>query len=335
MRRFARWLAGAAVALVIVIAAGWLASPWPRVALIRYFYDRGGVATARSLARHVPAGVASVEDIAYRKGDPAARMDVFFPVAIDKTARRLPTIVWVHGGGWVAGHRIDIANYTKILAAHGFTAVAVGYALPPQGVYPEPVVEINVALGYLVRHAAQLHVDPGQLVLAGDSAGAQIAAQVASVITNPGYAQAMGIAPAIQPGQLTATVLACGAYDLARAGGSGGLYMRFFSAAFWAYSGRRDFKDDPRFRLMSVALHLTKMFPPTFLTAGNGDPLEAQSREMARRLRVLGVPVDTLLFPSGYRPRLPHEYQFNLDTPAGIEALRRIVQFLGEQTGRN
>ncbi|HEX5353078.1 MAG TPA: alpha/beta hydrolase [Rhodanobacteraceae bacterium] len=332
MRRFVRGLAGATVAFAVVIALGWLASPWPRVALIRYFYDRGGVATARSLARHVPAGVASIRDVAYRDGDPAARMDVFFPAAIENTVRGLPTIVWVHGGGWVAGHRSDIANYAQILAAQGFTTVALDYALPPQAVYPAAVEEINAALGYLTRNAAQLHVDSSRFVLAGDSAGAQIAAQVANIVTNPDYAQAMAIEPAVHPAQLVATVLACGAYDLARAGASGGLYMRFFGAAFWAYSGRRDFRDDPRFRLMSVALHLTPHFPPTFLTAGNGDPLESQSRGMARRLRALGVPVETLLYSPGHRPRLPHEYQFNLDTPAGREALQRIVGFLHTHT---
>ncbi|MGH8372146.1 MAG: alpha/beta hydrolase [Gammaproteobacteria bacterium] len=325
------WIVVALLVLAAAVAVAWFASPWPRVALIRYFFDRGGVAIEHSLAKHVPPGVAAITDLAYRSGDPAARLDVFFPAAIEGTDQRLATVVWVHGGGWVAGHRSDIANYTKILASHGFTAVAIGYALPPQARYPTAVEEVNAALGYLAAHAARLHVDPDRFVLAGDSAGAQIAAQVADIVTNPGYAKAMGIAPAIPPSQLVATVLACGVYDLQSAGG-GGLYAKFFSAAFWAYSGHRDFKEDPRLRLMSVALHLTPRFPPTFVTAGNGDPLIGQSVELARRLRSLDVPVDALLYPPDHRPHLPHEYQFNLDSAAGQEALRRIVAFLKQRT---
>lgn len=328
MKVLAMWTGIAAMVLAVIVALAWYASPWPRVALIRYFFDRGGVATERSLAKYVPPGVAGVSDLAYRADDPAARLDVFFPAGVEGTMQRLPTVVWVHGGGWVAGRRSDVANYTKIIAAHGFTTVAVGYALPPRATYPTAVEDVNAALGYLAANAGRLHVDPDRFVLAGDSAGAQIAAQVANIVTNPAYAGGMDIAPTIRPSQLVATVLACGAYDLKRAGDEGGLYAKFFSAAFWAYSGRRDFKNDPRVRLMSVAQHLTPQFPPTFLTAGNGDPLVAQSEEMARRLASLDVPVDTLLYAPDHRPRLPHEYQFNLDSADGENALRRIVAFL-------
>lgn len=320
--------------LAVLLALAWFTSPWPRVWLIRYFFDRGGVATARALARHVPPGVAGITNLAYLPGDPAAHLDAFFPAAVEGSPTRLPTIVWVHGGGWVAGHRSDVANYTRILAAHGFTTVAVDYALPPQGIYPTAVEEVNAALGWLAANAARLHVDPDRLVLAGDSAGAQIAAQVANIVVNPDYARAMRIAPTIRPSQLAGLVLACGAYDMQRAGGDGGLFARFFAAVFWAYSGRRDFKHDARLRLMSVAQHLTPAFPPTFVTAGNGDALAPQSRALARRLRGLGVPVDALLYPDDHRPSLPHEYQFNLDDADAQNALRRIVAFAHAHTGQ-
>jgi acetyl esterase/lipase len=333
MRAWAVRIGVAILALVVAVVLAWAISPWPRVWVIGYFFDLGGTITAHKLARLVPPGVVTVGDLAYRPADPNdPRLDVFFPGAVAGTTWRLPTVVWVHGGGWIAGRRSDVANYARILAAHGFTTVAVGYALPPAAVYPVPVEEVNAALGYLTDHAGQLHIDPARLVLAGDSAGAQIAAQVADIVTNPEYARAMDITPAARPSQLAATVLACGVYDLARAGDRGGFIAKFFSAMLWAYSGRRDFRQDPRLRLMSVALHLTPRFPATFVTAGNGDPLVGQTREMARRLRGLGVPVDALLYPPGHRPRLPHEYQFNLAVPAGREALRRIVAFLKKRT---
>lgn len=331
VRSWLPWTLAGLCVLAVLLLLAWFASPWPRVALIRYFFNRGGVATKRALARHVPPGVAAITGLAYREGDPAARLDVFFPQRIKGTREGLPTIVWVHGGGWVAGHRSDIANYAKILAAHGYTTVALDYALPPRARYPVPVEEVNAALGYLAAHAEPLHVEPGRFVLAGDSAGAQIAAQVANIVTNPEYARAMDIEPSIRPAQLSATVLACGAYDMQRAD-RGGLFAKFFSAAFWAYSGHRDFRNDPLLALMSVAQHLTAAFPATFVTAGNGDALQAQSTELARRLRGLGVPVDALIYPPDHQPRLPHEYQFNLDTAAGQEALRRIVMFLQART---
>ena len=41
-----------------------------------------------------------------------------------------------------------------------------------------------------------------------------------------------------------------------------------------------------------------------------------------------GVPVDVLFWPQDHQPALPHEYQFDLDTAEGREALRRIEAFL-------
>jgi acetyl esterase len=38
--------------------------------------------------------------------------------------------------------------------------------------------------------------------------------------------------------------------------------------------------------------------------------------------------VETLFFPADYKPELPHEYQFNLDTDAGRLALERTLKFL-------
>ena len=78
----------------------------------------------------------------------------------------------------------------------------------------------------------------------------------------------------------------------------------------------------------SVARFVTADFPPTFISVGNADPLVRHSQVMADALQKKGVRVDSLFFPDDYRPALPHEYQFNLDSGAGKEALERTVRFL-------
>ena len=97
----------------------------------------------------------------------------------------------------------------------------------------------------------------------------------------------------------------------------------------WAYSGTRDFMNDERFRLVSVTNYVTNAFPPAFISSGNGDPLAPQAAALARKLEHLGVKVDSLFFPADYNPPLPHEYQFNLDTPAGQKALGQMLAFAG------
>ena len=72
--------------------------------------------------------------------------------------------------------------------------------------------------------------------------------------------------------------------------------------------------------------YVTNAFPPSFISSGNGDPLAPQAAALARKLEHLGVRVDGL---SEHSPPLPHEYQFNLDTPAGQKALGQMLAFAG------
>ena len=165
------------------------------------------------------------------------------------------------------------------------------------------------------------------IALGGDSAGAQIAAQVAIITTDAAYARRIGIAPKLRPQQLAAVLLLSGAYDLA-AIDLDDKYGWFLRTVLWAYSGSRKFLNDERFALASVTSHVTPAFPPGFISSGNGDPLAPQAVALARRLKMLDVKVDSLFFPEDYAPPLPHEYQFNLDSRAGEEALNRMLAFI-------
>lgn len=327
MRKVLLWV----VALVVVLAAAGYAayqlSPWPRVLVIRYIFDKDAERVSAALEKHVPGGIAERRGIPYGDRGWDTQLDLFYPASIAGTDTILPTIVWVHGGGWVSGDKDHVANYLKILADHGYTTVGLNYSLAPGATYPTPPEQVNAALGYLLREAANLHIDPDLFVLAGDSAGSHIVAQVANILNVPSYAEAVGVVPAIGPERLKGMLLFCGAYDIDTADFEGA-FAGFLRTVLWSYSGTRDFLNDPGFDTASVARYLTAGFPPSFISAGNGDPLLPQSVEMAKVLGAAGVPVDTLFFPDDHAPPLPHEYQFNLDSEAGQEALTRALAFL-------
>jgi acetyl esterase len=126
------------------------------------------------------------------------------------------------------------------------------------------------ALEYLQGNAERLQLDPNRVVIGGDSAGAQIAAQVGALVTTLGYAEAVGVAPTIiTPVQLRGLVLACGQYEVQLPGDvSTAAGRKYFDAVSWAYSGKRNFLDDPAFATLSVAEHVTSAFPPALLTVG-------------------------------------------------------------------
>jgi acetyl esterase len=161
--------------------------------------------------------------------------------------------------------------------------------------------------------------------LAGDSAGAQIVAQLANVISVPSYAREVGIEPSIGRSELRGVILHSGLYDAE-------LTHNFRRrGVLWAYFGTQDFMKDPRIEQFSVVRHITANFPPIFVSSGNDDGLAPQSHLLAEVAKKHGVFVDSLFFPKDYKPPIPHEFQFNLNTDEGRLALERSVKFLADQ----
>ena len=323
----ARKLVLVAVGVAIIVAVGvyvaFQLSPWPSVLLIRYSFDKGGAESAALIAPLVPRDVSAERDLGYAPGIRDALLDVFRPA---NAQAPLPAIVWVHGGGFVAGSRSELSGYLQILAARGFVTIAIDYTLAPTERFPTPVRQTNAALAYVVANAKRFNLDPQRIFLAGDSAGAQIAAQTALVISDESYAQRLGIAPGVANDALRGVVLFCGPYDPALLNFEGP-FADFMRTVIWAYVGTRDPRD-ARVAQMAVAPHVTAAYPAAFISVGNADPLAPQSVALAKALQARGVETDTLFYPLNHEPPLGHEYQFLLSTEAGRLAFDRAVAFL-------
>jgi acetyl esterase len=303
-------------------------TPWPAALFFRVLFENGGVKMADALAKHVPAGVTMRLDERYDPSDPDALLDVFFPATIENTGKVLTTIVWIHGGGFLSGSKEQVANYAKIYAAEGYVVASVNYSLAPSAKYPKPLHQVNAALAFLQKNAARFHIDPSRIVLAGDSAGAQLAAQTANIISVPQYARSVGIAPAVARQHLIGVLLFCGIYDAKSVTPGGGVMGEFLRTVGRAYFGTEDFANDPRVAQFSVTHHITPEFPPAFISAGNADPLLPHSLALADAIEKQGGKVERLFFPPDYTPPLGHEYQFVLATDAGKLALSRALNFL-------
>jgi len=333
--RLSRLVMGAGLGLIgalAVLVAAAVLSPWPSALAIRALFARGGRATNAALMARVPGTVTRTPDIVYSPGDPDALLDVYVPTATVGTAALLPTVVWMHGGGFVGGSKDELVGYLTILAAEGCIVVSVDYTRAPEATYPTPVRQVMAALAYVAEHAEELHVDLDQVVLAGDSAGAQLAAQTANILVDPAYAAAVGIEPTLAAAGVVGTVLYCGAYDLSLSQGSSRAGAWFVATVLRAYAGTRRWRDDDTFGHVSLVEHVTSRFPPSFVSAGNGDPLLRHSQSLAARLRDAGVAVDTLFFDADRSPALPHEYQFDLATEAGALSYARMTAFLRART---
>jgi acetyl esterase len=315
-------VAGIAVLATLAVAATQL-SPVPISWLVRQAFDRGAQRASQALEARVPPGIETLVE-------PYATTPAVPGLAVHRQpgAGLRAAVVWVHGGGWLSGRKEDVANYLKIVASHGVVAAAMDYSLAPAHAYPTQLRQVNDALAHLNAHAERLGIDRERLFLAGDSAGAQLAAQMATVATDPAYAQRVGIRPAIAPSQLRGVLLFCGPYELAWLAQGKGIAGQVLGSGLWGFLGARQFERTRGFDEASVLRHVTASFPPAFISVGQDDPLVAHSKALAARLAALGVPVETLFFEPGHEPSLGHEYQFDLELAEARQALERALAFV-------
>ncbi len=99
-----------------------------------------------------------------------------------------PLLVYVHGGAWMIGHRERQGLPLMLhMAAHGWVCVSIDYRLSPRATFPDHLVDVKRALAWVRAHAAELGADPGFVALAGNSAGAHLAALAALTANVPEY----------------------------------------------------------------------------------------------------------------------------------------------------
>lgn len=113
-------------------------------------------------------------------------LHVYRPVGAAKAAA-LPTVVYLHGGGWVIG---DLENYDtlcRVLCAEsGCQILSFQYRLAPEDKFPAAVDDACAAPAWTVEHAQELGVDVNRLAVAGDSAGGTLAAVAALTARDAG-----------------------------------------------------------------------------------------------------------------------------------------------------
>jgi acetyl esterase/lipase len=105
------------------------------------------------------------------------RMDVHLPD--DYYARApLPVIVWIHGGGWLAGSKADWGP-AQPFVNRGYAVASVNYRLtsaPDSSIHPAQLHDVKAAVRWLRDAAPWFNIDPNRFAAWGSSAGGHLAA---------------------------------------------------------------------------------------------------------------------------------------------------------------
>ena len=279
--------------------------------------------------RYAPKNIQVQHDIVYAT-QPNLSFDLYQDSQLQDLAAR-PTIVWIHGGGWIAGSKAHARGYFKLLAAQGFNVIAVQYQFAPHATYPTQLQQIDQALNYITQHAKKYQLNPQQLYLAGDSAGANLASHYAALLSNPAFAQQSNLQLTIQNKQLKGLILHCGIYDLKAFVETAPDEMNIVEWGVYnlvqAYTGDR--KQDSEFlKNISPIHHLTANYPAVFISGGNKDFLTGtQSLPMLHALQQQKIPVTTAFYPDT-KAWLIHEYQFFMHQKESQQTFAKTVEFI-------
>ena len=154
-----------------------------------------------------------ITEIKYSENYPNSFLDITYPDENRETAR--PTLIYFHGGGFFGGSKSagdplaesDATALLDDICTEGFNLVNIDYVLVPEYHFPAPLIQANEAFQFLIDHADEYHLDMDRVVIMGSSAGAIMTSQLGSIITNPDYAESLGISPAMKPKQIKAVAL--------------------------------------------------------------------------------------------------------------------------------
>jgi acetyl esterase/lipase len=108
--------------------------------------------------------------------DPRQVLNVYFPHR--PIATPTPIFVFVHGGGFRSGEPNRTAYIGEALLEAGVLFVTPSYRILPQTAFPDSADDVELALQWIVQHAAEWGGAPGHLYLGGHSAGATLSAEV-------------------------------------------------------------------------------------------------------------------------------------------------------------
>lgn len=264
-----------------------------------------------------PETIARFGNISYGPYGQENLLDIY----VDREAAGLlPTIVNIHGGGWVYGSKEIYQYYCMSLVQYGFTVVNINYRLAPETHFPGAVEDINQALTYLAENGAAYHVDRERLVLVGDSAGGQLVSHYATILTNPEFAGLFDFK--VPQVTVKAVGLNCGHYDGRE------LALKGRKELFAEYLGHKWRKPKAQLlQMVDAKKYMTNAFPPAYIMSSECDFLREEARPMYDFLQGLGVPCEVKIYGSPEREDIGHVFQVNVKLQEAAECNREECAF--------
>ncbi len=271
---------------------------------------------ARLATQTKPEGITEVCDLAYiNDGNKYHLMDLYYP---ENTTGKLPVIIDVHGGGWVYGDKELNKYFCMNMAKRGFAVFNMSYRLFPDVTVNEQLQDIGFALRWISENAKEYPCDMDNIMLVGDSAGGQLAAYSAVLMSAPELRKVFGVAD-YEMKLKALTLISPVAY---MNDGVIGVY------------GRRMWGKDYMHKATHMFMNLDSILslgqlPATMLITSSGDFIaHSQTLKAANDIRNRGVITKLLDYPDYEGKKLDHVFSVIYpESGAGCNAIDEFCNF--------
>ncbi|WP_051854831.1 alpha/beta hydrolase [Streptomyces sp. NRRL B-1347] len=252
-------------------------------------FESVDVPTARELMGGLRLAQGAPEPVMSITGTTVPGPAGMLPVRVYQPIRRpgpRPLLVFFHGGGWIAGD-VELVDrpLRKLANASGAVVASVEYRRAPETQFPGPAEDAYAAVAALAERAEELGADPARLVVAGESAGGNLAAATCLMARDrggPSIAAQLLICPSLAP----ATDSPFASY---RQYASGYLNTRAAMTHFWDL-----YLPSPQDAAHPYACPLLAPehtgLPPALILSAEYDPLRDEAAAYGQHLRTSGVP---------------------------------------------
>ena len=163
--------------------------------------DVRAIIRSRLVAPAEPEAVATVENRLVDVPDGQVPIRVYRPE--QRSAGRLPILVYAHGGGFVFCDLDSHDGLCRNLANRlDYIVISVGYRLAPEHAWPSCAEDVYAVTEWVSGHAIELDGDPSRLMIGGDSAGGNLAAVTTLMVrdrSGPALAAQLLLYPMIAP----------------------------------------------------------------------------------------------------------------------------------------
>ena len=207
-----------------------------------------------------------------------------------------PLLVYLHGGGWVAGSLETHDPFCRLLAyAAALPILAVDYRQPPEHPFPAALEDTLAAFHWAAEHANELGVHPAHIALGGDSAGGNLAAVATNILAATPHAPQPCAQLLLYPVTDHPSANHPSYEENATGVGLTAEGMRWYWRQYAPNADPDADPDDPA--LSPLRLDPLPPLPPTLITTAEYDVLRDEGRAYAEKLQHAGTPTTHLHAP--------------------------------------